>query len=73
MKGKDLSSNELHTLTGKNADQEYYEEENPDKIAGLGHDKKSHMNSGIYSGVESREIVKNKLEGTNEVIKTNSS
>jgi len=52
MKGKDLSANEMHTLTGKNMDAAY-EEENPDKIAGLGHDKKEHMNSGIYAGVES--------------------
>jgi len=51
MKGADLTANDMHNLTSKAP--VYIDEDDPDKMGGLGHDKKEHMNSGIYAGVES--------------------
>ena len=49
MKGKDCLTNaELANLTQK--EQKY--EEDPDTVEGLGHAKRHHINSGIYTGIE---------------------
>ena len=63
MKGqKNLSSYELKELTkkdGENLEQNMLEQGQEldeaylaDKIEGLGHSKKEHINSGVYSGME---------------------
>ena len=46
----------MHHLIGKNIikDDQFLDEGHlADKMPGLGHDKKDHMTSGVYSGIES--------------------
>ena len=69
MKNKDgLTDVQIHELTGKNQNYEPEDEvKEADKIAGLGHSKKEHMNSGIYAGVENRVQNNKVLDGIQDL------